>query len=93
MGSASSDTRKALLKTYRGVLEGYVPGSYPGRVTLFWPREESAKAQDDPTMGWARVTREVSLHTVPGKHLTCITTHVQALADRLRRCLSDADAA
>jgi hypothetical protein len=40
---------------------------------------------------WRRVTPRLEVEIVPGEHLTCITTHVDALARRLRERLTALD--
>ncbi|HWP43147.1 MAG TPA: thioesterase domain-containing protein, partial [Blastocatellia bacterium] len=73
---------------YNKIMDGYVPRRYKGRITLFWPEEEAAEVYDDPTMGWRKVAAGgVEVHKIAGRHLTCITRHVGALAERLDACL------
>ncbi|HYP28695.1 MAG TPA: amino acid adenylation domain-containing protein [Blastocatellia bacterium] len=72
---------------YHRIMEAYVPQFYGGKVTLFWPGEADPEPPGDPTMGWGRVAREVEVHAIPGRHLTCITRHADALAARLKLCL------
>ena len=46
-----------------------------------------------PDLGWSKfVGNELKVYNVPGNHLTMMTEpHVQALAERLRFCLEQAD--
>jgi len=68
-------------------MQTYIPREYGGRVTLFWPDEAEPEPPGDPSMGWKRVAREVEVHPIAGRHLTCITRHADSLAGRLRLCL------
>ena len=71
---------------YRRAIEGYVPSRYGGRVVLL----RAAEAGGDADRGWHRVTDTLTAQTVPGDHLTCLTTHAATLAERLRACLDAA---
>ncbi len=69
---------------------GYSYASYPGKVMLFWARE----------VPFGRVWRqkaaqekEIEVRIIPGTHIGCLTEHVQALAEELGTCLSEAQAA
>lgn len=74
--------------SYHKIMDSYIPRPYKGRVTLLWPDEAASEVPGDPTMGWHRVAREgVEVLGIPGKHLTCITRHAEALAERLKACL------
>ena len=77
---------------YQWATYDYVPQEYRGRVTLFWPEQESAGQTDDPTRGWGRVAEEVLVHSVPGDHLTSVTRYHQAVAEQLRVCLRECGA-
>jgi hypothetical protein len=41
-------------------------------------------------MGWGNVAAEVAIQSLPGNHITCITDHVQILANKLSACLREA---
>ncbi|ATB51485.1 MupA/Atu3671 family FMN-dependent luciferase-like monooxygenase [Corallococcus macrosporus] len=74
------------------------PAPYPGPLTFFraevlhpdnLPVEELRWTLDAPALGWERFTTEpVTVHVVPGDHLSMMTEpHVQALARVLAGCL------
>ena len=51
---------------------------------------ELAAQVDQPDMGWGRFSRHVEVHRVPGDHISILAEpHVQVLAERLARVLSD----
>jgi hypothetical protein len=79
-----------LTESYNRLMDGYVPDVYKNRLTLFWPTEAPPEEVNDPTMGWHRVARRVEVRAIRGAHLTCITRHVDVLAEQLRECLQEA---
>jgi thioesterase domain-containing protein len=87
-----SDHARQLEEAYNRAVEGYVPRSYPGRVTVFWPEGKRVGGLGDVTIGWRQVAKHVELHVVPGEHLTSITRHLPALAALLTTCLDTAEA-
>jgi len=75
---------------YTRIVEQYIPGRYDGRVTLISSLEGPAAQSSDATLGWRKVAAEVKVLSVPGNHITCITRHVDGLAERLQACLDEA---
>jgi amino acid adenylation domain-containing protein len=66
----------------------YVPGEYPGRLTLFRARQRRALTASDRLLGWGGCAKEVDVHEVAGDHWTMFQEpHVRVLAERLRDCL------
>lgn len=76
--------------TYARALNTYVPGPFGGRVVLLWPEGEEKRHGGDRTQGWGTVTTRLAVESIPGKHLSCVTTHVRALAAALTRALERA---
>ncbi len=81
--------RRDVAGLYEWARAGYTPHQYPGRVALFWARDELVGAYSDPTMGWRKVAKQVELHVVPGAHLSCITTYASDLGTQLSTYLSE----
>jgi amino acid adenylation domain-containing protein len=92
--------REALYEDYVGVFNwsaaGYHTGSYGGKVTYYWAREEPAIARR-----WRPIMRrqrpaDVAEHVVAGNHTTCLTEHIQGttriLAASLHQMEQTADA-
>jgi acyl-CoA synthetase (AMP-forming)/AMP-acid ligase II/thioesterase domain-containing protein len=74
----------------------YVPRTYPGRVTLFRVMEQDQEWDLGADKGWGtHVTGGLEIHDVPGDHDTfhTVEANVQVLAQRLRDCLEQAQAA
>jgi amino acid adenylation domain-containing protein len=79
--------REVVAETYNRATAAYVPGYYPGRVTVFLARPHPEKLTEVPTTPWRRFAREVDVHIVPGGHLTCLTAHAKELAEELASCI------
>ena len=73
-----------MLRANLKALRSYLPGPYPGRVTLFRAAEAAAQPPD-PTFGWRGLAAGgVEVHEVPGDHDTMVREpHVRVLAERL----------
>ena len=74
---------------YRYLEDTFVPRKYPGRITLFWPKDDE-ESPEDAASRWSKVARDVELHVLPGNHLTCITKYAPLLARELQTCLTKA---
>jgi thioesterase domain-containing protein len=91
----------SIYRTHWEAFRSYVPGPYPGRITLFRAEkgspltagQESADARRDPALGWGKLSPlPVEVYEVPGDHESLVTEpHVLVLAERLRPCLLDAE--
>jgi thioesterase domain-containing protein len=68
-------------------VRAYLPGRYGGGVTLFWT-DESHPLPWDRTLGWRKVAREVEVVPIPGTHDSCVSVHLEALAERMSECLA-----
>jgi thioesterase domain-containing protein len=77
--------RQDWLGIYIWVESQYRPRPYPGKMTCFWARDESRNR----AMAWHKLARaaEMEDHIIPGKHTTCRTDHLHALAAQLSACL------
>ena len=84
------DRRRQVAEAYTRAIGGYVPRPYDGEVTVFWANDDPPDLPNDPTLGWGKVARAVDVHSVPGDHLTCLTKHVEILAEQVRVCLQKA---
>jgi thioesterase domain-containing protein len=89
-------------KSNERAAQRYAPPLYPGRLTLLRSSEKLAPpaaqepgADQDPTLGWSAFSSQpVAVQEVPGDHLSMMTApRVQVLAEHLRRCLNEAEAA
>jgi thioesterase domain-containing protein len=86
--------------------EGYVPGCFSGRVTVFEARDlpagvdpaevERSRAEwseeERRTLFWCRLVEDrVEVHRVPGTHVSIgMEPHVRVLAERVRASLAAA---
>jgi len=78
---------------YDWVLAGYMPHSYPGKITFFWTEEEPLRRERWRTLIAAKTkAHEVEVHIIPGNHITSRTQYFPVLAEHLRMCLNKAQA-
>jgi len=85
--------REGLREAYQRIDRQYWPGSYPGKVTLFWWEGED-EGPDEAARCWSRVAGSVELHRFPrGKHIDFLTGNIEIVAEKLRSCLDAADRA
>ncbi|HTU18676.1 MAG TPA: alpha/beta fold hydrolase, partial [Gemmataceae bacterium] len=86
------DDLKRLFHTHIKLGSDYALRPYPGRLTLFRPREAPVPVQTAPDRNWGKLAAAVDVHFVPGQHHTMVKEpHVQVLAQQLRQCLRQAD--
>ena len=67
----------------------HFPSPYPGSVVLLWPQENREEALSDLKSYWEQVCDQVELRQIPGNNTTCLTKHVDALAQALETVLAD----
>jgi thioesterase domain-containing protein/acyl carrier protein len=77
---------RTMMEEHYRALRAYVPGVYPGRVTLFRARVRPLFRLHGPDLGWGPFARGgVEVIVIPGNHETILKEpHVRALAARLR---------
>jgi hypothetical protein len=67
----------------------YIPMPYDGNITLLWPEQEAElESAADALFWWRRVSPHTVLDVVPGDHLTALTVHASAFAQRLQTWLA-----
>ena len=71
---------------YRRAMASYVPPKLDVGVLYLLARSH-ATSRVFSAEPWRRLTPRLEVAIVPGEHLTCITTHVDTLAQRLRQGL------
>lgn len=69
------------------VSRAYVPGPYTERVTILWAENDSWNRPVLLAEVWREAGAQVDLRIVPGNHVTCLTRHVDVLADEIRMSL------
>lgn len=77
---------------YMWAITGYAPRRYRGRVAMFWARDEHAQPFSSRVKGWEEIAEEMEVYATPGTHLSSITTHAEALAERMRVWLDAGEA-
>ncbi len=70
----------------------YIPTRYQGHVTVFRAEqfmEHLGSDYSDPSMGWQKVSKSISIHCIPGGHLDLFKQpHISGLAKYIRENLS-----
>jgi thioesterase domain-containing protein/acyl carrier protein len=86
----SADQKR--IETAIKALREYVPGVYPGYVTLFRASKQPAGYNTDRDLGWERLAAGgVEVHEIPGYHGSIVMEpRVRILAEQLRACLVEA---
>ena len=74
---------------FRRLVRGYVAQPYSGPITLL-VSEGRTGSRADATLGWRKVSPRLELHQVPGDHHTCVTRHLDTVAEILRARLEQA---
>jgi hypothetical protein len=80
--ASAPDDRDALIRTFTGAADDYVPLPYEGTVVVFWPFEDP-EPTSDVLKWWRRISPRAEIETIPGDHLTSITVHGQSFGRRL----------
>ena len=84
--------REALYRDYVQMFTwaatGYQPGVYRGKITFYWAREEPGTAGTWQPVTGRKEPADVEEHVVAGTHMSCVTDHVQDVAQSLGECLS-----
>jgi thioesterase domain-containing protein len=80
--------RQQLLAVHLRAIRSYTPGPYAGRALLFRGRDRTIsqvlRGPLDPTLGWGRLARTVTVTAVPGAHRNVhLEPHAPALAAAL----------
>jgi amino acid adenylation domain-containing protein len=72
--------------------QAYKPQPFPGRLTLFWPKERPREVYTDSRRGWEGLARGgVEHHELPGEHHTMFQEPlVKMFAEELGKCLAEA---
>jgi thioesterase domain-containing protein/acyl carrier protein len=72
--------------------KSYVPQVYPGRLTLLRASQKAVGAEDDPQMGWGKLTAGgMEIHEIPGSHTQIMEEpKVRLVAEKLTACLKQA---
>ena len=87
--------RDALYEDYVGVLSwaaaAYETGVYGGKITFYWGRGEPSIPRTWAPVIAGKRRQDIEEHVVTGTHMTCITEHIQELADVMAECLDRVD--
>jgi len=65
----------------------YTPLPYSGPVTLIHAGDDPETFPSDPIELWREIAPDLTVHAVPGTHLSCLLDHVAGLGECLGACL------
>ena len=86
-GGADPDGGISLRWAYYQAMSNYLPPKIDSDVVCVLSDEYAPRAEFTP-VAWESLARHVDFEQVPGKHNTCITSHVADLASTLNRHLA-----
>ena len=82
-----------IIEMNHNAISNYVPGCYPGVVTLLRARGGRVLGNHDQQMGWGGLARRVDVKVIPGSHVQLFRKpHIRWLAQQLQSCLDRAQA-
>jgi thioesterase domain-containing protein/acyl carrier protein len=82
--------RRTQWDRYTSIVREYIPGPYPGAVTVMVARHGHYwQSTSDRTLGWRRVARSVRTILIPGDHQTSVSKHTATVARHLEGCLAE----
>jgi aspartate racemase len=83
-----------VVQAHSMAVRNYAPQAYSGRVTIFRATSQVLFSSHFLDLGWGRLTKSVTIYRVPGAHGSLVAEpHVRVLAERLRACLLETQAA
>jgi acyl-CoA synthetase (AMP-forming)/AMP-acid ligase II/thioesterase domain-containing protein/acyl carrier protein len=74
--------------TYHRAMSKYLPPKIRAAMICFLCDASSGKKEYD-TLAWKYLARDVRFERIPGQHATCITIHVDVLAQRLNEVFAE----
>jgi oxalate---CoA ligase len=83
----SSDPESKIVDLYLQRMSSYIPKPVRARLLCILTEEASVHSPEFAGEVWRNLVSENEVVVVPGDHLSCLSTHVEALASRLRESL------
>jgi thioesterase domain-containing protein len=80
----NDDDANWALAAYQWILTSYVPRRYSGRVTMLLTRQQMEEAPFIVKQ-WRKAASQLRVERIPGNHLSCITTHLEEIAKKIRK--------
>ncbi|MDH3805170.1 MAG: thioesterase domain-containing protein, partial [Gammaproteobacteria bacterium] len=76
-----------LRQSYQRIDRLYFPAPYEGPVVLLWPQERPNESLSDVRFWWEQTCSRIEFHEIQGDGITCLTRHVDTLAQALEAAL------
>jgi thioesterase domain-containing protein len=80
--STGNGGRDWLLGAYHWILTSYIPKRYHGPVTLFLT-DDHFEQTPFILKQWQKAAPQTRVERIPGRHLSCITTHLETIAQKI----------
>ena len=65
---------------FAGIISRYETGDYSGKMTFYWASEEPGIENVWLPVTGAKNSEDIENYVVPGTHMSCVTDHIQELA-------------
>jgi antitoxin (DNA-binding transcriptional repressor) of toxin-antitoxin stability system len=85
--------RPEVREKYQRLDRLYFPEAYEGPVALLWPKDRRNESLSDVRSCWARICPQIEIDEIPGDGITCLTRHVDTLAQTIEAALTGKHAA
>ena len=76
---------------FTGIMSRYETGVYSGRITFYWATEEPGIEDTWHPVTRAKNSEDIENYAVPGTHMSCVTDHIQELAQCFSSSLQKAE--
>jgi amino acid adenylation domain-containing protein len=76
-----------LRETYQRIDQLYFAMPYEGSVALLWPDESLMERLSEARVWWERICPQIEFHEIQGTNVTCLTRHVQNLAQAIEKVI------
>jgi len=78
-----------LRERYQRIDRLYFATPYEGPLVLLWPQESPTESLSEVRTWWERICPQIEFHEIPGTNVTCLTRHVENLAQVLKAAISN----
>jgi amino acid adenylation domain-containing protein len=85
--------RPEVREKYQRLDRLYFPEAYEAPVALLWPKDRRNESLSDVRSCWARICPQIEIDEIPGDGITCLTRHVDTLAQTIEAALTGKHAA
>ncbi len=88
-GQAVAGYWAKLRRMYQQIDRHYFPEAYRGSAVVLWPQASPWESLSDARYWWERICPKIEFGEIPGHNVTCLTRHVDTLAQALVDALQE----